>query len=401
MIYPLTDSKYYPIVRSLFTPKASINHVDPNDYPPQDRKTCNITGIADVLQYSKFYKEEQKQEDVDMETNKEVDKKVSEIESTSTTDSEKLTKDRKQKEHNHYVELQKKLTEWNPESDPHITGDPYKSLFIGRLDYSVTEVELQQKFSVYGEIDKIRVVRDKTTNNSRGYGFILFKHELDAKNAHLKANRLEINNRKIVVDIERGRTVKNWKPQRLGGGLGGRGYSKVESKRAQTHNNGTASHSHQQSTGQKHIPLAAKTGTLTSLSNSSDSPTQNSKFQDRSSTFDRPIKSYGPPSTYKSSTTAPAHHSHYQRDRHHDFSHRERDPRDRDPRERDPRNRTGDSQGYGQGYRERDNRYEQRPRGNPNGGQHQQHQHQHQQSYQNQQYSNQGAGYQRNRNRRY
>lgn len=411
MIYPLTDSKYFPIVRSLFTPKASINHVDPTDYPPQDRKTCNITGLVDVLQYSKLYKEEQKQKDVDMETNDEKDNKDSEIESTTNTDSDKLVKSNKQKERNHYVELQKKLTEWNPESDPHITGDPYKSLFIGRLDYSVTEVELQQKFSVYGEIDKIRVVRDKTTNNSRGYGFILFKHESDAKNAHLKANRLEINNRKIVVDIERGRTVKNWKPQRLGGGLGGRGYSKVELKRAQVTNNAGAFHSHQQSAGQRNTPLAAKSGSLIPQSNSLDSPAQNSRFQDHSSTFDRPIKSYGPPSSYKSSNPTTSQRPHYQRDRHHEFPHRERDPRDRDPRDVDPRNRNTDSQGYGQGYRERDSRYEntgghryeQRPRGNPNGGQHQQHQHQHQyqQPYQHQQYSNQGAGYQRNRNRRY
>ncbi len=37
---------------------------------------------------------------------------------------------------------------------------------------------------------------------------------------------MRIKDRKIVVDIERGRTIKNWKPKRLGGGLGGRGYSK-------------------------------------------------------------------------------------------------------------------------------------------------------------------------------
>src|SRR5437667_1350263 len=38
---------------------------------------------------------------------------------------------------------------------------------------------------------------------------------------------IRIKDRRIKVDVERGRTVKGWKPRRMGGGLGGRGYTKA------------------------------------------------------------------------------------------------------------------------------------------------------------------------------
>jgi U1 small nuclear ribonucleoprotein 70kDa len=46
--------------------------------------------------------------------------------------------------------------------------------------------------------------------------------------AYKKADGKKIDDRRVQVDVERGRTVKNWRPRRLGGGLGGRKTAKVE-----------------------------------------------------------------------------------------------------------------------------------------------------------------------------
>ena len=47
------------------------------------------------------------------------------------------------------------------------------------------------------------------------------KHERGMHSVYKHADGKKINDRRIVLDVERGRTVKSWKPQRLGGGLGG------------------------------------------------------------------------------------------------------------------------------------------------------------------------------------
>lgn len=53
-----------------------------------------------------------------------------------------------------------------------------------------------------------------------GYAFIEFENESDLRKAYIEADYMKIHNRRIVVDVERGRTVKGWLPRRLGGGLG-------------------------------------------------------------------------------------------------------------------------------------------------------------------------------------
>lgn len=84
----------------------------------------------------------------------------------------------------------------------------------------------------------MRIVRDKNSR-SRGYAFIVFERERDMKGegdicsrqflhphrtavAYKESDRLVIMGKRVLVDVERGRTVRGWKPRRLGGGLGGR-----------------------------------------------------------------------------------------------------------------------------------------------------------------------------------
>ncbi|KAF8736583.1 hypothetical protein AX14_014319 [Amanita brunnescens Koide BX004] len=110
---------------------------------------------------------------------------------------------------------------YKPADDPEAVGDPYKTLFISRLHKSATETDLRRDFEGYGTIERVRVVRDKK-GRSRGYAFIVYERERDMKAAYKESDGLHIMGKRILVDVERGRTVRGWKPRRLGGGLGGR-----------------------------------------------------------------------------------------------------------------------------------------------------------------------------------
>ncbi|XP_015065828.1 U1 small nuclear ribonucleoprotein 70 kDa isoform X1 [Solanum pennellii] len=112
------------------------------------------------------------------------------------------------------------LEKYDPGSDPNATGDPYKTLFVARLNYETTESRVKREFEAYGPIKRVRLVMDKTNNKPRGYAFIEYVHTRDMKAAYKQADGKKIDNRRVLVDVERGRTVPNWRPRRLGGGLG-------------------------------------------------------------------------------------------------------------------------------------------------------------------------------------
>ena len=96
----------------------------------------------------------------------------------------------------------------------------YNTLFVGRLAYEVTERKLLREMEAYGPIKDLKLVTDKS-GKSRGYAFVEYEHEEDMKRAYRAADGMRLEGRAIVVDVERGHTVPNWLPRRLGGGLGG------------------------------------------------------------------------------------------------------------------------------------------------------------------------------------
>lgn len=109
----------------------------------------------------------------------------------------------------------------DPHNNEHATLDAYKTLFVGRLAYSTTEAQLRREFERYGPIRALRMVTVKGEEaKARGYAFIEYEREKDMRSAYVDADGLRLDGRRIVVDVERGRTVKGWRPRRLGGGLG-------------------------------------------------------------------------------------------------------------------------------------------------------------------------------------
>ncbi|GAB7347117.1 hypothetical protein MBLNU459_g3242t2 [Dothideomycetes sp. NU459] len=206
----MTD-KLPPQLLQLFAPRPALRYLLPADHAPEERKTHNITGVGQFLDQIKD------SDDNYNPTESWLQKK----------DRERLEK----KEKSEWTVTEGYKTEYRPKEDPNIVGDPLKTLFVGRLSYNADEKDLEREFSRYGPIDRVRLVRDtvsrKENRKHKGYAFIVFERDTDMKAAYKDADGLRIKDRRITVDVERGRTVKEWRPRRYGGGLGGRHYTKA------------------------------------------------------------------------------------------------------------------------------------------------------------------------------
>jgi len=102
-----------------------------------------------------------------------------------------------------------------------------KKLYVGSLPFSTTEEELQDLFSAYGPIVSVRVVSDKFTGMSKGFGFVEMESEEDAQKATEGLNGSNFNGRTLIVNParpEQPREARGGGAHRGDrGGFGGRG----------------------------------------------------------------------------------------------------------------------------------------------------------------------------------
>ena len=91
-----------------------------------------------------------------------------------------------------------------------------KRLYVGNLSFHTTDDQLQQLFASYGQIDSVKVVTDRDTGQSRGFGFVEVADDAQAQKAIDELNGREIDGRKLTVNEARPREER-------GGGRGGRG----------------------------------------------------------------------------------------------------------------------------------------------------------------------------------
>ncbi len=100
-----------------------------------------------------------------------------------------------------------------------------KNLYVGNLDYSVTDTQLGELFSQYGDVISMSVM------DERGFGFIEFGKEEDAQRAIEELNDTEFAGRKLVVNEARPRT-ENTDNRRGGRGRGrGKGNNRGSGRR--------------------------------------------------------------------------------------------------------------------------------------------------------------------------
>ena len=75
------------------------------------------------------------------------------------------------------------------------------NIYIGNLNYKLSEEELQQIFQEYGEVLALKIIKDKRTGRSKGYGFVEMSVKEQALQAIEVLNRKEILGRKIVLSV--------------------------------------------------------------------------------------------------------------------------------------------------------------------------------------------------------
>ncbi|HUD01223.1 MAG TPA: RNA-binding protein [Rhabdochlamydiaceae bacterium] len=104
-----------------------------------------------------------------------------------------------------------------------------QKLYVGSLPYKTTEDELYQIFSQFGAIVSVKIVTDRVTGQSKGFGFVEMEKADEAQKAIESVNGSELGGRTLVVSIarppqerERGEGGGGFQRQQRGGG-GGRG----------------------------------------------------------------------------------------------------------------------------------------------------------------------------------
>ena len=92
-------------------------------------------------------------------------------------------------------------------------------LYVGNLAYSIRDDDLQQSFSQYGHVASAKVMMDRETGRSKGFGFVEMGSDAEAQAAINGLNGQSIEGRALVVNEAR---PKEDRPGGFGGGGGGR-----------------------------------------------------------------------------------------------------------------------------------------------------------------------------------
>ena len=97
------------------------------------------------------------------------------------------------------------------------------NMYVGNLSYSVTEDELRSMFVEYGDVVSAKLIMDRETGRSKGFGFVEMSNNSDAQKAMEDLNGRTIDGRALTVNQARPREDRSRSGGRGGyGGGGGR-----------------------------------------------------------------------------------------------------------------------------------------------------------------------------------
>lgn len=94
-------------------------------------------------------------------------------------------------------------------------------LYVGNLPYSVTEERLQQHFAQHGAVVSARIITDKISGRSKGFGFVEMGSDQEAEKAMQALNGTDFEGRSIVVSEARPQAARSPRPGAGGAGFGG------------------------------------------------------------------------------------------------------------------------------------------------------------------------------------
>jgi RNA recognition motif-containing protein len=90
------------------------------------------------------------------------------------------------------------------------------NIFVGNLSFRTTQEEIHQIFANYGAVERVNLVTDRDSGQSRGFAFVEMTNSNEAEAAINALNGTELHGRNINVNVAR--------PKPAGGGGGGGGY---------------------------------------------------------------------------------------------------------------------------------------------------------------------------------
>lgn len=89
------------------------------------------------------------------------------------------------------------------------------NIYVSNISFSMTEGDLQQAFEEFGEVSSVKIITDKFTGKSKGFGFVEMDNDAEAENAIEQLNGTELGGRELQVK----KALP--KKENSGGGYGG------------------------------------------------------------------------------------------------------------------------------------------------------------------------------------
>ena len=94
------------------------------------------------------------------------------------------------------------------------------NIYVGNLPYGVTEDDLQNTFSEFGEVSSVKIITDRYSGQSKGFGFVEMPNDSEAQAAITALNGTELKGREIKVNEARPREERGGRGRGAGGGGG-------------------------------------------------------------------------------------------------------------------------------------------------------------------------------------
>ncbi len=83
------------------------------------------------------------------------------------------------------------------------------NIYVGNLHYNVGDEDLKQVFEEYGEVESVKIVKDRETGRSKGFGFIEMNNDSQAREAIEELNGAELMGRVMKVNESRPKPANN------------------------------------------------------------------------------------------------------------------------------------------------------------------------------------------------
>jgi len=73
------------------------------------------------------------------------------------------------------------------------------NIFVANLSFKMRDDQLRKVFEPHGEVESARIITDRNSGRSRGYGFVVMPNDTEAANAIKELNDMEVEGRKLIV----------------------------------------------------------------------------------------------------------------------------------------------------------------------------------------------------------